>query len=106
MFVINTPNAVEHEAAMSILAQHEVHVEILFVGKKAILVISEQMPAMPCTFEDLENAVTNLNLCECHFQVNFLQEAGHLCHVCRSKIERTGEGEATCGHLTFTRSIR
>ena len=46
-----------------------------------------------------------LHLAEMAFQMNHHQENGMLCRHCRDDIEKTGEGESTCGHLTFTRFI-
>jgi len=42
-------------------------------------------------------------LAELFFQLNARRARikGHLCPVCQWEIERTGEGEACCGHLTF-----
>ena len=105
MFIINTPNAVEYQLATDILAQHDVHVKMEWEGNKAVMVVTEQMPEMPCKFEALEDAVIKLDLCERHFQMHFRQAKGHLCSECRKEIEKTGHGEGFCGHLTFTTSI-
>ena len=49
------------------------------------------------------NAGANERLAEMAFQAGFTQAKGCLCIHCRKQIEETGEGEATCGHLTFER---
>jgi predicted nucleic acid-binding Zn-ribbon protein len=42
-------------------------------------------------------------LAELFFQMNArpARIKGHLCPACQWEIEKTGEGEAFCGHLTF-----
>lgn len=47
----------------------------------------------------------DLHLAEMAFQMNHHQENGMICKHCRAEIESTGEGQSTCGHLTFTRFI-
>ena len=46
-----------------------------------------------------------LHLCEMAFQMNHHQENGRLCRHCEEEIKTTGNGQDTCGHLTFTRFI-
>ena len=50
-------------------------------------------------------AQDQLRLCEMAFQGEFIQLGENLCTMCKEEIERTGEGESTCGHLTFTEMI-
>ena len=42
---------------------------------------------------------------EMAFQMNFHQDGQHLCDVCLKQIEKTGEGDSVCGHLTFIDEI-
>lgn len=47
----------------------------------------------------------DLHLAEMAFQMNHYQENGRLCRHCMEEIKTSGEGQDTCGHLTFTRFI-
>lgn len=104
MFVIKAKNAVDYGIATAILVDCNVHVRMEFEGKETLMVVTEQLPTMPCRFDDLQECVDELRRCEMAFQASFHQ-VGNLCPVCRAEIERTGEGSSVCGHLTFTTAI-
>lgn len=48
----------------------------------------------------------NEELVEMAFQMNWHQKSIFMCPVCREEIERTGTGDACCGHLVFHKPIR
>jgi hypothetical protein len=41
------------------------------------------------------------NFPEAEFQFNWNQTGERLCEVCKTELEKTGEGFSCCGHLTF-----
>ena len=47
----------------------------------------------------------NKELVEAAFCMNWHQKNTLLCPVCKDEIERTGTGDAICGHLVFTKPI-
>jgi hypothetical protein len=50
-----------------------------------------------------EGKYSDYRLAELFFQLNAwpARIKGHLCPACQWEVEKTGEGEACCGHLTF-----
>lgn len=59
----------------------------------------------PSKVLDEEDAQQDFMLCEMAFSMNWRQDNERLCVVCKQRIEETGEGQDTCGHLTFVSPI-
>lgn len=89
MFVVKCKNAFDYGVVTNILSTYDVHIK-MDVGVTTMLVVTER-----------NGNEQDYRLCEMAFQMNMRQE-GNLCPVCRARIEETGEGDAVCGHLTFT----
>lgn len=92
MFFIEATSPEAMEAACELILQYgEVHTE--FTSETTMSV------------HEVEGHETDYRLCEMAFQGSFHQKAEYLCAACKAEIEKTGEGEATCGHITFTKPI-
>ena len=93
MFFVEAPTPEAMEAACELILQYsEVHVE--FTSETTLSV------------QSIEGHEDEFHLCEMAMQMNFHQKAESLCTACVASIEKTGEGESTCGHLTFTNPIK
>jgi len=66
----------------------------------------ERSGLLPRLITSDNNDPDDLRLAEAAIQWQFHQEHIRLCDVCKAKIEATGEGEDTCGHLQFGRLIQ
>ena len=129
MFLIKAPNMQSFNEAMVMLAAYHVVVRVradmalhdfynnvtleVRADKKYFensigLVDEERLEAAGVhTIEELVEYETQseYNHCELCFSMNFQQASGLMCDMCKEEVERTGNGEATCGHLTFTQHI-
>lgn len=94
MFVLKPYNAYDMHAMMALLEHYQVKTRRDTYGGKDLIII------------DGEDRIGDEGLAEFAFQINFFQQAHYLCEVCKKKVEETGEGPDSCGHLTFTRCIK
>lgn len=94
MFVLAPPCSYDLVRMLDILHWYDVKTTRTLYDKKELIVV------------DGENREGDERLAEWAFQANFKQKKTFLCPICTMKIEETGEGSDTCGHLTFTNYIR
>lgn len=93
MFIIKPKNNQDMAAALELLSNYSVLFETVHTGAQTIIVVQK------------EKVSGDLRLAEMAFQMNYVQEGVRLCDVCKLEIERTGNGNANCGHLTFTKPL-
>jgi len=96
MFIIKTQSENVVSKALAMCLKYE-RVVVGMVGNYLIIKVATD------SLDSYDNPRTELGLCELDFQMNWVQEGAMLCPYCIEEIERTGEGEATCGHLVFTK---
>lgn len=89
MFIVKPRTMVDHQFAIEVLGHYDVN-WYLPEGDTVRIIVSEG--------EDLA-------LAEMAFQMHMHQDNKRICWSCAKAIEKTGEGEAVCGHLTFTELI-
>ena len=100
MFIVEPKTAGDLQVAMFICSYYHVHMHAYSDGERAHSVYLHVTPDETC-----EDAQAQFRLCEMAFQGEFHQKSHYLCAACKAEIERTGEGQSTCGHLTFTEVI-
>lgn len=106
MFIVEPKTAGDLQVAMFICSYYHVHMHAYSDGERAGSVyLHVSMDDQYAQDESLERAQENFRLCEMAFQGEFHQKSHYLCAACKAEIERTGEGQSTCGHLTFTEVI-
>jgi len=114
MFLVYPKHLRDYRHALFILSYYHVQPLIYSDGEHDDSVHFEinKVPITRALFDTDEayskaesKAQDQLRLCEMAFQGEFLQQGENLCPKCKEEIERTGEGESTCGHLTFTEAI-
>jgi hypothetical protein len=114
MFLVYPQHLKDYRHALFILSYYHVHPLIYSDGEHddsvhfevtKVPVTRALFPSDEAYTEAERKSQDQLRLCEMAFQGEFLQEGHNLCTKCKEEIERVGEGEATCGHLTFTEAI-
>lgn len=94
MFCVQVGNSVAFVEAQGLLGYYDVLLKNeVYDGKHTIVV-------------DGETRKGDEYLAYMAFTASFRQSKTYICPVCRAEIERTGEGDASCGHVTFTQPIR
>lgn len=99
MFIVKPKSAKDLQEALFICSYYHVVIESFSNGSDP--------ESVELQIEEYKNYIDDpyeqYRLCEMAFQMNFHQDGSkRICDVCRRKLEETGEGEASCGHLTFT----
>jgi hypothetical protein len=69
-------------------------------------VIFEPLSETDIIVKSMPGKADGIRLCEMAFQMNFHQAPVYMCPACKAEIEKTGKGDAVCGHLTFTKPIK
>lgn len=89
MFIVKPKTMVDYQFAIKVLGYYDVNWYLPEDGAGRIIVSDGE----------------DLGLAEMAFQMHMHQDNKRICWVCAKAIEKTGEGEAVCGHLTFTELI-
>ena len=107
MFIVKPDTLQGWQQAMFTLSYYHVAVDIQSDGENSdsVYILVDTKDSSYRSIEEEEKFDQAYRLCEAAFQIYFLQKNEFLCCICRKKVEHTGEGNATCGHLTFTKYI-
>lgn len=102
MFLIQAKNSLDWAHALFFLSSYNVRIKMVSdaetLGSMYMIVSEDEMHGQD---ESHEAMLNDLGLAEWAFMGNFTQKKQNLCIECRKEIEKTGEGSATCGHVTF-----
>lgn len=89
MFTVRTKTKHNFKEALSLIGEYKAEYKVTMYDNDFLITVPD----------------TDGTLVEMAFQMNWTQANEYLCVACRKEIENTGEGEATCGHLTFNKPI-
>jgi len=108
MFIVKPKTAEDLQQAMFICSYYRVQVESYSDGEHAhsvMLSVKANDEHNQGEHHSPKEAEEAFHLCELAFQMNFRQDNHRICDLCKEAIEKLGEGEAVCGHLTFTQYV-
>ena len=100
MFIIKPTSLIDLHSALLLCSSYKVNTHIYSDNGKP-----ETLEVHVTANEESDDPESSLRLCEFAFQINFHQSGKYICSKCLREIEKSGNGNGTCGHLTFTRLI-